>query len=148
MSEHTFVYALHIATTPEKLWEALTSNTFWQKYWDGEWRVESDWKKGSPLTFFTGDGAFFSKGEVIESDPPSKLSYTWPNPEAERGSTPPERLTWEITATVPGTVKLVLTHENLTEEYYRGVSQGWPAILSSLKALLETGSTLVFHPNG
>jgi uncharacterized protein YndB with AHSA1/START domain len=31
MSEHTFVYAIPIATTPQKLWEALTRNEFWQQ---------------------------------------------------------------------------------------------------------------------
>jgi uncharacterized protein YndB with AHSA1/START domain len=146
MTDHTYVYVLHIATTPEKLWEALTSNEFWQKYWGGEWRIESDWRKGSSLVFYTGDGAFYSKGEVLESDPPRKLTYTWPPSVEEQGSVPPERLTWEIVTSGPATMKLTLTHENLSEKYYKGVSQGWPAVLSSLKTLLETGSPLAIDP--
>lgn len=148
MSSGTFVYALHIAATPENVWEALTSNEFWQKYWDGEWRVVSTWTVGASLEFFTSDGALFSRGEVLESDPPRTLTYTWPNPDEEQGSAPPERLTWRITETGPGTVRLELVHENLTEEYFAGVQQGWAAVLSSLKSLLETGRPLEFHPRG
>jgi uncharacterized protein YndB with AHSA1/START domain len=146
MSSRTFVYALHIGATPDKLWQALTGNEFWQQYWNGEWRIESDWKVGSPLRFFTAAGEFFSQGEVLESDPPRTLTYTWPNPEEEQGAAPPERLTWRITATGPGTVMLQLVHEQLSEEFYEGVSKGWAAILSSMKTLLETGKPLVFDP--
>jgi len=143
-NDHTFVYAIHIATTPEKLWEALTSNAFWQKYWNGEWRIESDWKVGSPLRFYTRDGKPFSTGEVLASDPPRTLTYTWPNPEEEESA--PEHLTWEIESSGPGTVLLKLTHGRLSEKYHKLVPPGWAMILSSLKTLLETGKPLAFNP--
>lgn len=76
------------------------------------------------------------------SEPPFKLTYTWPEPEAERVLPEPERLSWEISEKGPGTVQLKLVHENLSETYYNGVSEGWPAVLSSLKSLLETGKAL------
>jgi hypothetical protein len=47
------------------------------------------------------------------------------------------------------TVKLMLLHEDLLEKDIRkdegkfeGFNNGWPAILSNLKSLLETGSIL------
>jgi hypothetical protein len=42
-------------------------------------------------------------------------------------------------------VKLTLTHEGFADEsvVVDGISKGWPAILSSLKSLLETGEALV-----
>lgn len=47
------------------------------------------------------------------------------------------------------TVKLVLRHENLqpgdlvdNDNTFEGLNNGWPAILSNLKSLLETGKTL------
>jgi uncharacterized protein YndB with AHSA1/START domain len=144
MSEHTYVYAIHIATTPERLWTALTSNEFIRQYW-GEWRIESDWQVGSPVNYFTADGKFYSQGEVLECSPPNKLSYTWPEAEEEKKAASPERLVWEITSSGPGTVKLLLVHDHLTDEFYQGVSQGWPTILSSLKSLLEVGKPLVFQ---
>ena len=41
-------------------------------------------------------------------------------------------------------VKLTLTHEDFAEGsiVLDGISKGWPAILSSLKSLLETGKPL------
>jgi hypothetical protein len=41
-------------------------------------------------------------------------------------------------------VKLTLTHEGFQEgsKMLSGVSKGWPAILASLKSLLETGQPL------
>lgn len=57
----------------------------------------------------------------------------------------PQRLAWEITPSGPGTVKLKLIHDRLTDKYYDGVSEGWPAVLSSLKSLLESGTPLAFH---
>jgi len=47
-----FIYVIYIATIPEKLWEALTSGEFTQKYFFGR-RVESTWKIGSAITYWT-----------------------------------------------------------------------------------------------
>jgi hypothetical protein len=58
----------------------------------------------------------------------------------------PEQLDWRISPSGPGTVKLLLVHSRLSEEFYRGVSEGWPTILSSLKSLLEVGRPLDFYP--
>lgn len=140
----TYAYALHIQTSPEKLWEALTSNTFIEQYWMGAWRFESDWQTGSELHFYQKDGTLYSVGTVIEASPPHKLVYTWPE-DQPRTLPQPECLTWEISESGPGTVKLTLLHEHLTEAFYNGVSNGWPGILSNLKSLLETGKALVFH---
>ena len=40
--------------------------------------------------------------------------------------------------------KLTLTHEGFAGDsvVYDGISKGWPAILSSLKSLLESGNAL------
>ena len=66
--------------------------------------------------------------------------------------TSPSRLTYELTPMGP-LVKLRLIHENLLPEdiekdpnQFRGINNGWPAILSSLKSLLETGEPITFSP--
>ena len=41
-----------------------------------------------------------------------------------------------------GSSKLTVTHRELSDEAMRGISAGWPAVLSSLKTLLETGASL------
>lgn len=44
-------------------------------------------------------------------------------------------------------VRLTVTHESLpNSEMLAGISQGWPAVLASLKSLLETGQTLPRAP--
>jgi uncharacterized protein YndB with AHSA1/START domain len=54
MSEPNFVYVTYIATTPEKLWQALTDGAFTERYWFGT-RVESDWSPGARVTFSRND---------------------------------------------------------------------------------------------
>ena len=141
MNKPKFVYVTHIATTAEKLWAAITSSEFWRKF---SGPIESDWKAGSPVRFFLPNGEMYSEGEVLESSPPHTLSHTWPDPEGAKDPKSSQRLTWQIESSGPGTVKLTLIHENMTEKAYRGVVAGWPALIGSLKTLLETGRTIEF----
>lgn len=127
------------------MWQALTEPAFQQQYWP-EWRFDSDWRKGSKLNYYLRDAdKLYSTGEIVESDSPSKLAYTWPEEEG-KGPERPELLAWEIEPSGPGSVKLTLTHANLTDQWYEGVSRGWPAILSNIKTLLETGKPLPLDP--
>jgi hypothetical protein len=43
-----------------------------------------------------------------------------------------------------GVAKLTLVHDGFApgSEILRAISEGWPAVLSSLKTLVETGSSL------
>jgi|688.fasta_scaffold13025_11 hypothetical protein len=51
MEKPQFVYTLFIATTAEKLWQALTTAEFTQQYWGGR-RHETDWQVGSPVKIY------------------------------------------------------------------------------------------------
>jgi uncharacterized protein YndB with AHSA1/START domain len=138
-----FVYVTYIKTTPEKLWEALVTPEFTKQYWLGVSQV-SDWKVGSPWKLVFDDGRVADTGEVLEIDPPRKLVVSWQNefrPELkEEGHS---RATFEIVA-VGELAMLTVTHEIDREgsKLIEAVSGGWPAILSSLKTLLETGKAL------
>jgi uncharacterized protein YndB with AHSA1/START domain len=149
MTKHekpSFVYVTYIATTREKLWHALTDGTLTQQYWYGR-RVESDWKVGSTVTFwYEADGgeAVSDRGIVLESDPPRRLSYTWHVEFAdELRDEHPSRVTFEIEPS-DREVKLTLTHDDFGpgSRILEGVRSGWPAILASLKTMLETGKPL------
>jgi uncharacterized protein YndB with AHSA1/START domain len=138
-----FVYVTYIKTTPEKLWEALVTPEFTKQYWLGVSQV-SDWIVGSPWKLVFDDGRVADTGEVLEIDPPRKLVVSWQNefrPELkEEGHS---RATFEI-ASVGELAMLTVTHEIDREgsKLIEAVSGGWPAILSSLKTLLETGKAL------
>jgi uncharacterized protein YndB with AHSA1/START domain len=75
MSKPVFVYVTYIASTPEKVFKALTDTNATAKFWFGN-AVSSDWKVGSPVTFHR-EGKLIVSGKVIEHDPPRRLSYTF-----------------------------------------------------------------------
>ena len=53
-------------------------------------------------------------------------------------------MTFEIEDAGPGVVKLTVVHDGFEagSDVLQGISNGWPAVLASLKTLLETGSAL------
>ena len=137
----TTVYTIYIAATPQQVWQALTSAEFSRKYFFGN-AVEVDLRVGGAYVVRTGDGALHISGEVIECDPPRKLTITfdvnWPALIEKLGST---LVTYEIEP-VGEVVKLTLiqSHDRpLNDDILSGGRQGWPAILSGLKSVLETG---------
>src|SRR6266853_517116 len=75
MRKPEFVYVTYIETTPEKLWEALTYSELSRRYWFGT-DVKSDWKVGSPFALVT-NGTTTDVGEILEADPPRRLSYSF-----------------------------------------------------------------------
>jgi uncharacterized protein YndB with AHSA1/START domain len=145
MEKPIFVYVTHINATPEKVWEALTRPEFTRQYWGGR-QIQSDWTKGASVKFIKPDGGVDLKGEVLEADPPRRLSYTWACPAIFGG--PPEnptRVTFEIAVTL-GVTKLTVTHDGFEpgSKLFVEINKGWQAILSNLKTLLETGKPLPF----
>lgn len=145
MERPAHVYVSYIATTPEKLWQALTHEEFTRQYWPGA-RLVSDWKPGSPVLCLGGEGAVAWQGEVLEADQPRRLSYTFHMQVSEdhRADTP-SRVTFEIEP-AGDVVKLTLTQDRFLpgSVTWETTRYGWPAIISSLKSLLETGRALPF----
>ncbi|RPJ60220.1 MAG: ATPase [Acidobacteria bacterium] len=143
MSKPEFVYVTYIATTPEKVWAALTQGEFTKKYWYGR-RIESDWTVGSAVRFFDRDTQDLTdSGVVLECDPPRHLVYSFrceflPEARAQGYS----RVSFTIESH-EGMVKLTLVHDQLpTEQAAADFREGWSPILSSLKTFLETGKPL------
>jgi uncharacterized protein YndB with AHSA1/START domain len=146
MPRPEFVYVTYIETTPEKLWQALTDSAFTRRYWfDTE--VRSNWKVGSPFALVTG-GKVTDSGEILEADPPRRLSYTFKHELMDDMRN--EQPTKVVFTLEPwgSLVKLTVTHEGFAEasRLLDGISKGWPAILSSLKTLLESGTALAIPP--
>jgi uncharacterized protein YndB with AHSA1/START domain len=140
----TTVYTIYIASTPEKVWQALTTAEFSRQYFSGL-AVEVDLRVGGSYIVRTPDGALHISGEVIECDPPKKLTVTfnvnWPALVEKLG---PTLVTYEIEQ-AGNAVKLTMTEAHdrpIDDDILSGGRQGWPAILSSLKSLLETGEAL------
>ncbi|NOJ44344.1 SRPBCC family protein [Bradyrhizobium australiense] len=142
MSKPEFVYVTYIETTPETLWEALTSSELSKRYWFGT-EVNSDWKVGSPFALVT-DGKTTDTGKILEADRPRRLSYTFKHELYEiMREEPATKVTFTIEP-YGNLVKLTVTHEGFVEgsKLVGAISSGWPAILSGLKTVLETGKPL------
>ena len=141
MSSDKFVYVTYIATTPQKVWDALTKGELTQQYWKHE--NISDWKAGSKWQHVADDGKRTVKlvGEVLESVPNKRLAMTWGEVAAAVDKSKHSRVVIDI-ETVGDMVRLTVTHEELTPEMRQKITQGWPRVLSSLKSFLETGRPL------
>ena len=141
MDKLQFVYVTYIATTPQKVWTALTDAELTAQYWERS--NVSDWKVGSRWTHGFPNEAPDVVGEVLEADPPRRLVTSWSPASKADDPSRRSRVTYEIEP-LGEKVRLTVTHTDLTEEGLRSISQGWPAVLSNLKTFLETGRTL--HP--
>ena len=147
MSEPTFVpktiYIIYIASTPEKVWAALTSSEFTTRYFFGR-SVEIEGKVGGWFAMRLPDGRFDIKGRVVEWDPPRRLQMTWAVDFEEFRELPESLVTYEI-ETLGKSVKLTMTESHqwdVPDAILAGGRQGWPLILSSLKSVLEIGQPI------
>jgi uncharacterized protein YndB with AHSA1/START domain len=143
MSKPEFVYVTYIETTPEKLFQALTDSDFSKRYWFGT-ELRTDWSIGSPFALVM-DGKVTDTGTVLEYDPPKRLSYTFHHELNETArKEKPSRVTF-VLEPYGKVVKLMLMHDGFPagSVVVSDVSKGWPALLASLKSLLETGEPLV-----
>jgi uncharacterized protein YndB with AHSA1/START domain len=162
----TQVYRIYIKTSPERVWEAITSPDWTEKYFYGT-RLDVDLRPGGRYVATPGAPMLAGfeamgmepmpvvvDGEVVESDPPRKLVHTFQmlmDPDiAAEGHT---RVTWELFPIADDVTKLIVTHDvtgaPLTAAMIHGVDGpdadgggGWDQILSGLKTLLETGEVL------
>lgn len=137
------ICTIYIKAQPEAVWEALTSGDFTVRYFHST-RIDSTWEPGADVIYHNPDDSIAVKGRVLQADPPHLLSFTWHvhyNPDAFRER--PSRVTFELAA-VEDATKLTLIHDDFDEGsvVLPNISQGWIAILSNLKTLLETGEVM------
>jgi uncharacterized protein YndB with AHSA1/START domain len=135
------MFEIYIKTTPERLWEAITSEEMRARYSFGVGTV-SDWTPGSEYEASVPGVIEIASGENLEVDPPRRLvqSFTalWSEDVRREGTS---RVTWEIEP-VGTSCRLRVTHDQLGEDANDELYGGWPMILSGLKTLLETGEDL------
>jgi uncharacterized protein YndB with AHSA1/START domain len=116
---------------------------FTRRYWVEAWH-ECEWTPGATWRLMLPDGRVADSGEVLEVEPGRRLVLKWRNefkPELrEEGYS---RMTCEIEP-LGAEVKLTIVRDidKPESKLIGAVSNGWPAILASLKSLLETGESL------
>jgi uncharacterized protein YndB with AHSA1/START domain len=148
MTPPVFNYSIFIATSAEFLWQAITDGTITSRYWFGR-RIASTWQPKTPITFWddAGHGLDVS-GVILRCEPLRLLSYTWQvEYDEQMRNEHPSRVTFAITP-YQQMVRLQLTQDQFDEKYKTvpdAFTLCWPAILSSLKSLLETDKPLALQ---
>ncbi|MEP6764868.1 MAG: SRPBCC family protein [Gemmatimonadaceae bacterium] len=143
-SKPEFVYVTYIKSTAEKVWNALTDGSITQQYWSNhnnasDWQVGSTWQHQD-----AGDSSIVDvAGKVLESNKPHRLVISWSNPKFLGDPAKTSRCAFDVVED-NGLVRLTVTHDQLAgqEGTLKGISGGWPMVLSSLKSLLESGEPL------
>jgi uncharacterized protein YndB with AHSA1/START domain len=156
----TQVYRVYIRTTPQAVWDAITTPEWTARYGYGgvaDFELRPGGRalsrKGPAMAAFPDVPDVIVDGEVLELDPPHRLVQTWrmlmdPAMAAE-GFT---RLTYEIAETGDGVTRLTVTHELehaptvaamvAGRDEAQGAGGGWAWVLSDLKSLLESGAPM------
>jgi uncharacterized protein YndB with AHSA1/START domain len=150
VSAREFVYAVFIAASPEKVWEALTLPRFTHLYWFGRY-VDSDWRIGASVSFWVDEAhtELDFAGKVLKFEPPRLLSFSYGvkwGPWVQRSASHrgllrerPSRVSFELEPADELT-RLTLVHDAFPPggTALASISRGWPEILSGLKRVMES----------
>ena len=139
------VYVTYIAATPERVWRGLTDPAFTKQYFAGS-AVDVEPRTGGAFRMLHADGRVHISGEVVDWSPPRRFSCTWVVEGMPGFADLPACLVTYDIEQAGDAVKLTMTEAHswdVPEAILSGGRSGWPAILSSLKSLLETGKALV-----
>jgi uncharacterized protein YndB with AHSA1/START domain len=124
-------------------------------------KFTSDWKTGSAYAMVHDEiGLVVSDPAqvILDSEPYRRLAFTWHTftPEWAAGvgmddatvtawrAEPRSAVAFDIEPDDQGVAKLTVVHGDFEpgSRVLQGISAGWPAVLASLKTMLETGSPL------
>jgi uncharacterized protein YndB with AHSA1/START domain len=138
-------FVFYFAAPPDKVWEGFVSPESNRIIFGGA-ELEVDLKPGGPMNWIgpvaDGKRSIYVRGEVLQSEPPKLLQYTF----AIGSSSKISRVTIEL---VPEreTTRVSVTHDQWADDdtSYASSADGWPRILSRLKTLIETGKTFKPH---
>ena len=138
MDDTTINYVIYIATTPENLWDTLTNPEALKKNWG---IIESQWTVGSPVTEVSEAGRVLWKGEVLQSEPPRLLSFTF----QVIGDVEATQVKFELSPR-ESFVGLTVTQLGFqpNSKLFQACARAWPEIMSSFKTYIETGRSLRF----
>jgi uncharacterized protein YndB with AHSA1/START domain len=154
----TQVYEVYIKASPQAIWDAITSPEWTVKYGyqsvvDYELRPGGAYRAHATAEMRTfGLPDVVVDGVVESSDPPRKLVHTYRflfnDATKAEGFT---RVTWEIEKVAPNFSRLTVVHEldgaptmagMVASKFSEQGAGGWAWILSDLKSVLETGSSM------
>jgi uncharacterized protein YndB with AHSA1/START domain len=160
-----FVYTTYIYATPAQVWHGMTdpalTSRWWRHHKAGGKTFTSDWKTGSTYAMVHDEiGLVVSDPAqvILDSEPYRRLAFTWHTftPEWAAGvgmddatvtawrAEPRSTVAFDIEPDDKGVARLTVVQGDFGpgSRVLQGISAGWPAVLASLKTMLETGSPL------
>ncbi|OBF86132.1 hypothetical protein A5791_01405 [Mycobacterium sp. 852002-51163_SCH5372311] len=162
MADNVFEYTIYVATDSHRLWQALTDPADTNRWWGV--RFDTDWQAGSPMVWESAGARVDDPDQrVVEAEPSRRLAYTWHGFTSEwahshgfgddvvpiASAEPVSTVRFELEQLgplegLPTIVKLSVVHDGFPADSVvrASVARDWPAALSSLKTLLETGQPL------
>jgi len=138
---------ISIAAPRERVFEALTDPKQAIQWWGQNDSYHlSDFKLDARIGGKWSDsgssekmGTISMEGEILELDPPRRLSYTWLSNWLPKNT----RVVWELETQNSGTlVKLTHTGFAGNAQHAQAHSEGWTPVLSWLQAYVEKGETV------
>jgi uncharacterized protein YndB with AHSA1/START domain len=138
-------FVFYFAAPPDKVWDGFVSSESNRIIFSGA-ELEADLKPGGVMnwvgTGIDGKRSIYVRGEVLQSEPPKLLQYTFALGSSDKVSRVMIELVQESEAT-----RVSVTHDQWAEDdtAYASCADGWPRILSRLKTLIETGKTFKPH---
>lgn len=141
------VYVTYIAATPEKVWQALTEAEFSKQYFFG-FAIDIEPRTGGSFHYRYPDGRIHISGRVLEWSPPRRFVCTWTVEASEDFAQLPECIVAYDIEQAGDAVRLTMTESHnweVPDEIIAGGRSGWPAILSGLKSVLETGRPMAIR---
>ena len=139
------VYVTYIAATPEKVWQALTSAEFTRQYFFG-FSIDVEPKTGGKFFIRYPDGNVHISGTVLDWAPSKRFSCTWLVEGMKEFVGLPECIVTYDIEQAGEAVRLTMTESHnwdIPDDILAGSRSGWPAILSNLKSVLETGKPMM-----
>ncbi|MEQ1610523.1 MAG: SRPBCC domain-containing protein [Hyphomonadaceae bacterium] len=139
---------IYIAARPQKIRDPLTDRITARPWW-ARTHKDSSFEVGVPM-IWRGNGKVDLRGEILERDLLHRPVYTshveGPSAVHDEG---PSIVTYDISRS-GDMAMLVVTHGGCPKNSlsHEGVEGGWPAILSSLKTVIETGQMPAFKDRG
>ena len=140
MEKRAVKKSIQVHAPASEVWRAITDPEMVKKYFFGT-NVESDWKKGSPITYsgIWKGKEYRDKGEILEIEKEKKLSHThW----SSLSGTPAEAenfftVTYELEPRGEDTVVSVVQTGLMSQETYDHSGENWDMVLNKMKELLE-----------
>ena len=132
--------SITISAPVNKVWQALTDPAMIKEYLFGT-NTESDWKKGSSITY-TGEWEgkhYVDKGEIIDIVPQKLLHTTYFSGMSGKEDKPENyaNVIYEIASQNGGTM-VSITQDNIEDEKgQQHMKENWTKVLEGMKKLLE-----------